>query len=211
MLEDISKMKEIAGHVFVRSRWVVSNKGEVDEPGMRARLVACEVNKGQKNFDFYASTPPLESKKCLFSKFATEQRREDSRGVLQPLRLSFIDIKKAYFNARPKRAVFMRLPPELGLPSHLVARQTRCVYGTRDAGMLWEECYRLALEQCGFITGAANPCLFFHPQKNIEVVVHGADFTALGTDEDLDWYTEQLKAAFEVKVRGRLGLGVVIQ
>ena len=53
MLEDISKMKEIAGHIFVRSRWVVSNKGDVDEPDMRARLVACEVNKGQKNFDFY--------------------------------------------------------------------------------------------------------------------------------------------------------------
>ena len=77
MLEDISKMKEIAGHIFVRSRWVVSNKGDVDEPDMRARLIACRINKGKKNLDFYASTPPLESKKCLCSKLATEQTRED--------------------------------------------------------------------------------------------------------------------------------------
>ena len=108
---------------------------------------------------------------------------------------------------RREQAVVMRLPLELGLPSQLVARRTRCVYSTRDAGMLWEECYRLALEQCGFVTGAATPCVFFHPHKNIEAVVHGDDFTALGTDEALDWYTDQLKAAFEVKVRGRLGLG----
>ena len=65
----------------------------------------------------------------------------------------------------------------------------------------------MAFEQCGFVTGAANPCLFFHPEKNIEVVVvHGDDVTALGTDEAIDWHTEQLKASFEIKVRGRLGL-----
>ena len=131
----------------------------------------------------------------------------DSSGNLKPLRISFIDIQNAYFNARPKRSVFMRLPPELGLPSHIVARQTRCVYGTRDAGMLWEETCRLALEKCGFITGAANACIFCHPGKNIEIVVHGDDLTALGTDEALDWYTDQLKAVFEIKVRGRFGLG----
>ena len=101
----------------------------------------------------------------------------------------------------------MRLPAEMGLPSNIVARQTRCVYGTRDAGMIWEETYRIALENCGFISGAANPCMFHHPQHDIQVVVHGDDFTALGTDEALDWYTEQLTAAFEIKVRGRLGVG----
>ena len=131
----------------------------------------------------------------------------DSNGKWQPLRLSFIDIKKAYFNAIPKRAVFMRLPAEMGLPKNIVARQTRCVYGTRDAGMLWEGTYRLALEQCGFVTGAANPCMFHHPKWNIQVVVHGDDFTALGTDEAIDRYTKQLEAVFEIKVRGRLGVG----
>ena len=45
MLEDLDTMKNIAEHVFVRSRWVLSNKGDIDEPDMRARLVACEVNK----------------------------------------------------------------------------------------------------------------------------------------------------------------------
>ena len=37
------------------------------------------------------------------------------------------------------------------------------------------------------------------------VVVHGDDFTALGTDESLDKYEAGLKKSFECKMRGRLG------
>ena len=190
---------------------MLCSKGDNSDPDMRARLVACEVNHGQKNDAFFASTPPLESKKLLFSNYATEQQRMDSHGKWKPLRLSFIDIKKAYFNGKPTRAVFMRLPPEMGMPKHYVARQTRCVYGTRDAGMIWEETYRVVLEQAGFVTGQANPCLFSHPTRHVEVVVHGDDFTALGTDEALDWYTKVLEAAFQIKVRGRLGVGTDMQ
>ena len=71
--------------------------------------------------------------------------------------------------------------------------------------------YRVVLEQAGFVTGQANPCLFSHPTRHVEVVVHGDDFTALGTDEALDWYTKVLEAAFEIKVRGRLGVGTDMQ
>ena len=58
-IEDISTMKKIVDHVFVRSRWVICNKGDSVDPDMRARLVACEVNHGQNNDALYASTPPL--------------------------------------------------------------------------------------------------------------------------------------------------------
>ena len=143
MIEDVNTMKSISDHVFVNSRWVLCNKGDESEPDMRARLVACEVNKGgEKKAEFYAATPPLESKKALFSQYASERWRVDEGGKSLPLRLFFIDVKKAYFNARPCRAVYMRRLAELGFLKHDVARQTRCVYGTRDAGMLWEETYR---------------------------------------------------------------------
>ncbi len=51
------------------------NKGDSVEPDCRTRLVACEVNKtGEKNDLFHASTPPLEAKKALFSRFAQHAR-----------------------------------------------------------------------------------------------------------------------------------------
>ena len=87
----------------------------------------------------------------------------------------------------------MRQPKEMGLGTNVVARQVRCVYGTRDAGKLWEDTYTQAMEHAGFTTGAANPCVFYHKTRDITVVVHGDDFSALGTDHDLDWYKASLK------------------
>ena len=112
-------MMKLTDYVYVRSKWVMCNKGDSTEPDCRARLVACEVNKtGEKNDLFYASTPPLEAKKAMFARYV-----QFARSGKLPLRLSFVDIRKAYFNGTPKRNVFMQIPKEMGLPSHFVAKQ----------------------------------------------------------------------------------------
>ena len=196
-------MEKIPGYILVRSRWVLCNKGDSLSPDVRARLVACEINKGDKNdVAFTASTPPLEAKRILFARYTSERTRND-----QPLRISFVDIRKAYFNAIPERDVFMRVPKEMGLPPNTVAKQVRCVYGTRDAGKLWEDTYSVALQHLGFSSGDANPCIFHHAERNVMVVVHGDDFTTLGLDSDLDWFEAGLQKYFEIKIRGRLGEG----
>ena len=93
------------------------------------------------------------------------------------------------------------------MPPNTVARQVRCVYGTRDAGKLWEDTYTQVLECLGFVTTMSNPCVFHHPGKDIPIVIHGGDLTALGTDDNLNWYENKLKESFEIKIRGRLGEG----
>ena len=104
-----------------------------------------------------------------------------------PPRLSCVDLRKACFNGTPKRNVFMSLPEELGLPSH-VAKQVRCVHGTRDAGSIWEDVYRGALEAMGYKPGVASPCCFAHDERGPSVVVHGDEFTALGKHSAIDRY-----------------------
>lgn len=47
--------------------------------------------------------------------------------------------------------------------------------------------------------------MFYHSKKNVRVVVHGDDFTALGTDSGLDWFRQGMKGRFDLEVRGRLG------
>ena len=200
---DRSDMLKVSGHIFVRCRWVFCNKGDHENPDVRARLVACEVNQGDKQDCFYASTPPLEAKRILFSRLAQERKRGG-----KPLRISFIDIRKAYFNGTPKRPIFMTFPKELGLPSDKVAKLVRCVYGTRDAGAIWEDCYRDALESIGFTSGSASPCCFWHKERNLSCVVHGDDFSTLGLDADLDWLEKSLAEHFELKIRGRIGEGL---
>ena len=53
----------------------------------------------------------------LFSKYARLQRHKGS-----PVKLSLIDITKAYFNARPKSKPFLRLPEGMCRPSSKVGR-----------------------------------------------------------------------------------------
>jgi hypothetical protein len=188
---------------IVGCRWVNCNKGDAENPDVRCRLVAQEVNHGDAspNDSFYAATPPLEAKRLLFSQWATEQKRDGRR-----LKISCVDIRKAYFNGRPKRSLYVRLPPELGLPRNMLGKLVRCMYGTRDAGAIWEQCYVDCLVGMGFEQGLGSPCCFYHSGWKVSVVVHGDDFTALGTDDALDRYETGLKKSFECKIRGRLGM-----
>ena len=89
----------------------------------------------------------------------------------------------------------------------MVGKLVRCMYGTRDAGAIWENCYTTCLTNLGFEQGAASPCCFRHPEWGVSVVVHGDDFTALGTPEALSKYEAGMMKSFECKLKGRLGTG----
>ena len=195
-LEEAQKDEE--GKI-IGSRWVNCNKNDINDPDVRCRLVAQEVNLHQDE-SFYAATPPLESKRMLFSQFASEQHRNGD-----PLKLSVVDVEKAYSYGIPERSLYVRLPPEMGLGKQVVGKLVRCMYGTRDAGAIWEGCYTSCLVDMGFIQGAASPCCFNHPEWGVSVVVHGDDFTALGTTHGLDMYEQGMQKRFECKLKGRLG------
>ena len=103
----------------------------------------------------------------MFPRWANERTYKG-----QPLKLHFIDIRKAYFNARPKRDLYVRLPSELGLGRNVVGKLQRCMYGTRDAGALWELTYANALLEAGFVQGRSGPCCVYHTDLHLSLVVH---------------------------------------
>ena len=49
--------------------------------------------------------------------------------------------------------------------------------------------------------------MFYHPVRNLRVVVHGDDFTILGMEEDLRRFRCQIQSRYECKLRGMLGPG----
>ncbi len=75
------------------------------------------------------------------------------------------------------------------------------MYGTRDAA------YTEMMQEVGFRQGSYSACVFYHEQKNVRVVVHGDDFTALGPSKSLDWLRGVVKQRMEVKLKGRLERG----
>ena len=57
----------------------------------------------------------------------------------------------------------------------------------------------------GFVRGLSSPCLFHHPDRDIDTVVHGDDFTSLGEEKQLKLFTDKLKEIVMIKDRGTLG------
>ena len=79
------------------------------------------------------------------------------------------------------------------------------LYGFRPAASAWEGFYAEKFEAAGFKRGAACPVIFYHPDRDLALAVHGDDFTFVGVEEDLLWITEQMRQWFEIKVRAMLG------
>ena len=67
------------------------------------------------------------------------------------------------------------------------------MYGARDAAQNWADAYMRFMESVGFVKGKASSCTFWHERKEIRVVVHGDDFTALGWQENLDWFWKKIQ------------------
>ena len=79
------------------------------------------------------------------------------------------------------------------------------LYGTRDAARNWEEHYGEVLVSLGFRQGKSSPCIFYHPTRDIQTVVHGDDFTSLAEECHLKWMSAELSKQFSIKDRGILG------
>ena len=77
-LKPISECRNKTGADPVSVRWVDTNKGTVNDPFVRCRLVARDFKGNDKDRDdLFAETPPLEAKRMLISRAAT--RRIDGK------------------------------------------------------------------------------------------------------------------------------------
>ena len=106
----------VTGKAPIGSRWIDINKGDESNPDYRSRLVAQQIKHHSKDKNRFAATPPLEAQKLVFSMAVTEgvgfKRGEREHG----LKLAFIDVKRAYFYAKAKEDIFIRLPEEDATP-----------------------------------------------------------------------------------------------
>ncbi len=126
------------------------------------------------------------------------------------MQISFIDISRAYFNAKIDDGddAYVCLPEEDEQHDTHCAKLLRHMYGTRRAADGWQEEYSSFLvETSGFVQGRSSPCVFRHPTRQIIVTVHGDDFTAAGAKDDLDWYEAEIQKRYECTIQPRIGPG----
>ena len=99
------------GKAPVKVKWVDINKGDNVNHEYRSRLVAKEL-KLDKRLDLFAATPPLEAKKAIFSAAVTQDIGYRGDDWHSGMKIDFIDISRAFFQAEAIREVFVELPDE---------------------------------------------------------------------------------------------------
>ena len=117
--------------------------------------------------------------------------------------LDFIDVRRAYVHALPKRLVYVKLPAE-DHEEGMCGKLYKAMYGTRDAAQNWEHAYTEFMLKEGFVAGMSNPCIFYNEIKDIRVVVHGDDFTILAKEGRLNEFKVAMESRFEIKLKARL-------
>jgi histone deacetylase 1/2 len=210
-----AEARTVTGRQPISVRWVDINKGDDDSPNYRSRLVARQMKAlDSSDESFFAPTPPLEGLRTVLSMTTTT-----IPGVHRPcydpkserrVQLSFVDVKRAYFNAKvdPSEPTYVDLPPEDADCQTMCAKLARHMYGTRGAADGWQQEYSSTLVRVlGFEQGLATPCAFYHRKRQLACCVHGDDFTTSGPKCDLDWFETQLTKVYECTVGARVGPG----
>ena len=73
------------------------------------------------------------------------------------------------------------------------------MYGTLDVAAGWAEDYTGTLTDADFRKGGASPCHFRHSGKDINLLVHGDDFFAVGRESDLGYLKDTLSSRYQLK------------
>ena len=207
---DVEECWEETGEGPISTKFVDINKGSEETPIIGSRLAARHFKKkGEKDrHDLFAATLPLEAKRLLIRMAKVKEKGPDARGR-GPLKLMFIDVKKAHLNAKLKQGerAYIELPPEAGAAPGKCGRLKRWLYGMRPAASAWEEDYASKLLGAGFKRGLAAPTAFYCERSGVRLVVHGDDFTFLGYAADLKEIELMMGTWYEIKVRAVLGPG----
>ena len=128
-------LDEVEGATLVGTRWVVVNKGSIQKPHVRARLVAQEFATGKYRDELFAGTPGLDVVRMLLSDLATGNTCGGHRRIG-----AVVDVSNAFLYGKARRPLFIRLPqavqPRDG--REWIGRLQKSLYGPLDAPKMWK-------------------------------------------------------------------------
>ena len=104
------------------------------------------------------------------------------------------DVARAFFEADATRPIAVEIPQECRTKedeqNDMVAVLKESLYGTRDAAMNPQREVQKPMKGCGFEVGLYNVCTFYNKEKCLKTMVHGDDFSTVGSREHAGWFGE---------------------
>lgn len=120
--------------------------------------------KMDKRLDLLKATPPLEATKTIFSAAITEGIGVHPGVREWGMKVHFVDICRAVFQAGATGEVYAELPHK-DSETGICAELRKSMYGTRDAAQNWGYAYFQFMQSIGFEKGKSSPCVFKNAQR----------------------------------------------
>ena len=191
-------MKQILKSTKVEtSRWLDDIKRrDGDEHNVRSRIVVQQYNV-DKRLNVHQGTPPLIVLRMLFA-LAT------SKGSHRQKVCGIWDVSVAFFHSPMDEFTMVRPPVGLRVRGKLwVLKKALC--GTRMASRCFGKLVGEVLKDAQFEAVTIVPNTYYHPQRDIDTVVHGDDFVAVAEDDHLNFLERVLENSMDIKRVGKIG------
>ena len=212
--EPVDRDKVPKGRKVTRSRWVYAIKihrdGTIER--FKARFVVCGYSQ-VKGYDYthsFSATLRATSLRLLLAIAAGEK-----------LKLEHFDVSNAFTQSDIDSEIYVE--PAKGFETYdkkgnvQVLRLIKSLYGTKQAGRLWQLKLRKFLISIGFSNSTHDPCLFVKRDNNGGVLIIGVyvdDLVVAHNDKMIEWFTKEFTGpkGFKAKRLGKLewflGMGI---
>ena len=115
-------------------------------------------------------------------------------------KLLILDIKRAFLYGAIEEEIFIELPDEDPMKKQgYVGRLKKAMYGTRGAPQVWQGVVKKTMERLGFGYSRVCPGVYWHKERELQVVTHVDDFLCGGPESGLRWLRRELAKEFELK------------
>ena len=91
---------------MISIKWVITNKGTVEHPIAKARLVARDFSSGDRRGELFAGAPGLMAMRTVISRTMTRCECGAKRAIM------LADVKTAFLYGDARRSLYVELPPE---------------------------------------------------------------------------------------------------
>jgi hypothetical protein len=180
----MDEAKELGMKVF-RGRWVdVAKNG-----GAKSRWVCMDFKYGQRQDEYFASTPSSDSTRLMETWCMYKQKS-----------MAYADVSTAFLHAREKENCSMIPPAEWGGPSDSVWRLDGNLYGRRPAMRTWQEHATIFIKQYGLTQSNVDGSMFDHNKMDMVLEIHVDDISMAGTTEQIRDTMNYLKEHLRLKV-----------
>lgn len=194
-------MKLPEGRKAIGCEWVFrvkyNDEGQIDR--FKGRLVAQGYSQ-KYGIDYDETFSPA----ARFSSIRTIL----AFAVEMGMQIHQMNVVTAFLNGELKEAIYMQQPPGYTQPGkeELVCKLRNSLYGLKQSPHRWNEKLCEHLKSISFKERTADPCVFIHQRKDLQIIaVYVDDLILLAkTSEEMQQLKKDLSRRFKMKDLGKL-------